>query len=76
MRQIGAIAIRQYHVGKQQLQIVRMAAEGEEGLGGISRFEHTIPSQAQDLAGHFTNESFIFDQKNGCGLTRCGEWRQ
>ena len=34
----AAIAIGQYNIGKQQLQMVRVAAEGEEGICGISRF--------------------------------------
>ena len=64
-RQIGAIAIRQHDVGKQQFQVVGMAAEGEDGFGGISRVDHAVPSPAQDLSGHFTNERFILHQEDG-----------
>ena len=76
MRQIRAIVIGQYDIGKQQLQMVRMAAEGEVGFGGISRFEYTIPSQAQDLTGYLTNESFILHEQDGCGLPRDVEWSE
>jgi hypothetical protein len=37
MGQVSAIAIGQYDIGKQQLQMVRVALEGEQGVGGISR---------------------------------------
>jgi hypothetical protein len=72
--QISAIAIGQYNIGKEQLQMVRVAVEGEEGFGGSSRFQYAISGQVQDLAGYLTNESFILHEEDGRGQTQDGEW--